>query len=86
MTACVFVHSQLIFADRIHRRLYVTKNQGESYTRYDIPFTPDNLRFQSIYTPHSNDSNLSEHVLGYDATNQTVSGMDEVCVCVCVCV
>ena len=79
-----FVHSQLIFADRSNRRLYVTRDEGETYTRYDIPFTPDNLRFQSIYAPHSNDSDLSQYVLGYDAINQTVSGMDGVCVCVCV--
>jgi len=67
------VCSQLIFADRGNRRLYVTRDEGDTYTRYDIPFTPDNLRFQSVYAPHSNDSDLSQHVLGYDAANQTVS-------------
>jgi len=64
---------QLIFADRIHQRLYVTTDEGDTYTRHDIPFTPDRLRFQSIYSPHSNDSNLFQYVLGYDATNRTVS-------------
>lgn len=67
------LHIQLIFADRINQRLYVTTDEGDTYTRHDIPFTPDRLRFQSIYSPHSNDSNLSQYVLGYDATNRTVS-------------
>ena len=66
---------QLIFADRSNKRLYVTTDEGDNYTRVDIPFQPDRLVFQSSSSPNVTDGDipLYLYVLGYDASNKTVS-------------
>ena len=64
---------QLIFADRSNQRLYVTTDEGECYTRVDIPFRPDRLLFQRSTSPNVTDD-FPLYVLGYDASNTTVSG------------
>ena len=73
MTA-VDCHSlQLIFADRINHRLYITKDEGETYTRSNISFRPDRLTFQSRYAQNSMKDPYNKYVLGYDGQNRLVS-------------
>lgn len=73
MTALDCHFLQLIFADRINRRLYVTNDEGATYNRSDIPFRPDRLRFQSRYAQSSLDDPYNKYVLGYDGQNRSVS-------------
>lgn len=71
----VFFSPQLIFADRSNKRLYVTTDEGDNYTHVDILFQPDRLVFQSSSSPNVTDGDipLYLYVLGYDASNKTVS-------------
>ena len=64
---------QLIFADVIHEVLWVTRDEGETYTSYSLPFTPDGFTFQSRRAPGSNSTTLAEYVLGYDNADKAVS-------------
>lgn len=69
---CSIFLLQLIFSDRIHRTLWVTKDEGETYTSYTLPFTPDDFTFQSTRAPGSDSETLSQYLLGYDSAQQTV--------------
>ena len=53
--------------------MYITEDEGESYTVVATPFTPNTLLFQSILAPNSTDSPYNKYVLGYDSAAQTVS-------------
>ena len=55
------------------QRLYITRDEGETYSPVDIPFTPDRLVFQSTQAPGSSEDRLAQLVLGYDQANRTVS-------------
>lgn len=64
---------QLIFADVMHKKLWVTLDEGESYTEHSVPFSPDRFVFQSRQAPGSNSTTLAKYVLGYDTANRSVS-------------
>ena len=61
---------QLIFADVIHHNIYVTLDEGDTFTEYHVNFSPDKFTFQHSYVP--NVTNYDSYVLGYDKTLQTV--------------
>lgn len=58
----------LIFADITHRKLWVTRDEGETYTGVPVSFAPNRLTFQSRFAPGSNSTALAQYVLGYDTT------------------
>ncbi len=66
----VIVFLQLVFTDRINKRLYVTVDEGDSFTSINISFVPDRIVFQKTWVP--NVSQYEDHILGYDQTNQEV--------------
>ena len=63
---------QLIFTDIRRNKVYITVDEGETYTVVNTPFRPDNIVFQSIQAPNSADNPYNKYVLGYDSSAQTV--------------
>ena len=68
-----FFSLQIVFADIIHNKIFVTEDQGVSFTRRLLKFTPDKITFQSRDAPMSDDNHLSKHILGYDNDRQQVT-------------
>jgi len=64
---------QLIFADVLHQVLWVTTDEGESYTRHPCPFIPDHIVFQTANSPGADQQPQSDMVLGYDKSTSGVS-------------
>ena len=62
----------MILTDRIHNKIFITADEGESYTGYDTPFRPDSLTFQSSDAPGSKNGTLPLHVLGHDTSDNSV--------------
>ncbi|XP_011403900.1 PREDICTED: VPS10 domain-containing receptor SorCS1-like [Amphimedon queenslandica] len=61
---------KLIFADVIHRNIYVTLDEGDTFIEYHVNFSPDKFTFQHSYVP--NVAKYDSYVLGYDNTLQTL--------------
>ena len=55
----------------INRNIYVTLDEGDSFTEYHVDFSPDKFTFQYSNVP--NVAKYDSYVLGYDETRQTVS-------------
>ena len=68
--------------DRLQNKVFVTRDEGVSFTSYDVAFTPSIIKFQGTTVPKSTEGTLPEHILGYETETMSVC----VCVCVCVCV
>ena len=71
--SCHLCSMQLIFVDQIHRKLYVTRDEGETYSTYEVKFDVDDITFQPKTAEHSVDPPYNEYILAYDETNQSVS-------------
>ena len=55
---------QLVFVDLLHKKLYVTEDEGNSFAEYPAPFSPDHLLF------HPSEPKL---ILAYTKSDRTVS-------------
>lgn len=58
--------------------LWVTSDEGETYTGHSIAFDPNRIIFQSRRAPGSNSTTLAQYVLGYDSTHNQVGRVDGV--------
>ena len=53
-----------MFVDLLNKKLYVTKDEGNTFVEYSVPFSPDHLLFH----PKEQD-----HILAYTMSDRTVS-------------
>ena len=65
------LYFQLVFTDRIRKRLYVTLDEGDTFDSYNINFTPDKLLFQKRRV--SSVGSYEDHILGFDEGQKEVS-------------
>ncbi len=66
----VAIVSQLVFTDRINKRVYVTLDEGDSFTSVDLSFVPNKLVFQKSWAV--NVAQYEDHILGYDNGKEEV--------------
>lgn len=71
---CLFFHVilQLVFADVLQNKIFVTKDQGETFSSYELDFTPNRITFQGRGVPLVTEGDLPLHILGYDDSTQEV--------------
>lgn len=53
-------------------KIFVTRDEGDSFTGRQLEFTPNNIRFQGLTVPKSSEGTLPEHMMGYEAATQSV--------------
>ena len=58
--------------DSRQRKIFVTRDEGETYVGYSLDFTPDDIDFQSRGIPNVLEGSLPEHMLGYEQERQAV--------------
>ena len=63
---------QLVFADIRQNKIYVTRNNGETFESYQLQFTPNLIRFQSRFIVNNDEEDLQNLILGYDRKKQEV--------------
>lgn len=61
--------------------MWVTNDEGETYTQHNVPFVPDKLVFQSPSSPAANESSQSDLVLGYEVATRAVSKLAPIAGC-----
>lgn len=71
---CLFFHVilQLVFADVLQNKIFVTRDQGETFSSYELDFTPNRITFQGRGVPLVTEGDLPLHILGYDDSTQEV--------------
>lgn len=59
-------------ADSRQGKIFVTRDEGETYVSYDLDFSPNSIKFQSRSTPKVMEGTIPEHMFGYELDSQSV--------------
>ena len=59
-------------ADGRQNKIFVTRDEGETFVGYNLNFSPNSIKFQSRSTPKVTEGTIPEHIIGFEINSQSV--------------